>query len=83
MALCIAVAVAQVQQGWDPAREIDRAAATLVGFGQLVANAAIWVLIVLLPLALLLGIIVGTAWLIARRVRSRAVPPATMGAPPA
>ena len=78
-----AVAVAQVQQGWDPAREIDRAAATLVGFGQLVANAAIWVLIVLLPLALLLGIIVGTAWLIARRLRSRAVPPATMGAPPA
>ncbi len=44
-----AVAVTQVQEGWDPAREVDRAAATLVGLGQGVANAAIWFAIVLLP----------------------------------
>ena len=71
-----AVAVAQVQQGWDPANEVDRAAATLVGLGQGVANAAIWFVIVLLPLALVLGILVGVAWLVARRFRPRPTPPA-------
>jgi len=70
------VAVTQVQEGWDPASEVDRAAATLVGLGQGVANAAIWFGIVLLPLALVLGIIVGAAWLVARRLRRRPTPPA-------
>ena len=69
------VAVAQVQEGWDPADEVDRAAATLVGVGQGVANAAIWVAIVFLPLALVLGIAFGIAWLIARRLRPRSTPP--------
>jgi len=70
------VAVTQVQEGWDPANEVDRAAATLVGLGQGVANAAIWFVIVLLPLALAIGILVGAAWLVARRLRPRATPPA-------
>ena len=70
------VAVTQVQEGWDPANEVDRAAATLVGLGQGVANAAIWFVIVLLPLALAIGILVGAAWLVARRFRPRATPPA-------
>jgi hypothetical protein len=70
------VAVTQVQEGWDPAAEVDRAAATLVGLGQGVANAAIWAAIVLLPLALVLGIVVGAAWLVARRIRQRPAPPA-------
>jgi len=69
------VAVAQVQQGWNPADEVDRAAATLVGIGQAVANAAIWVAIVFLPLALVLGIAFGIAWLVARRLRPRSTPP--------
>lgn len=69
------VAVAQVQEGWDPADEVDRAAATLVGVGQGVANAAIWVAIVFLPLALVLGIAFGIAWLVARRLRPRSTPP--------
>jgi hypothetical protein len=70
------VAVAAVREGWDPAGEVDRAAATLVGLGQGVANAAIWFAIVLLPLALVLGVLVGAAWLVARRVRRRPAPPA-------
>jgi hypothetical protein len=70
------VAVAQVQEGWDPADEVDRAAATLVGVGQGVANAAIWVAIVFVPLAIVLGIAIGIAWLIARRLRPRSTPPA-------
>ncbi|HYN48918.1 MAG TPA: DUF4349 domain-containing protein [Candidatus Nanopelagicales bacterium] len=80
------VAVAAVQEGWDPADEVDRAAATLVGLGQGVANAAIWFVIVLLPLALVLGVLVGVAWLVARRFRPRPAPPAapaTLEAPAA
>jgi len=69
------VAVTQVQEGWDPASEVDRAAATLVGLGQGVANATIWISIVLLPLALVLGIVGGVAWLAARRLRRRPAPP--------
>jgi hypothetical protein len=65
------VAVTQVREGWDPAAEIDRAAATLVGLGQGLLNAAIWVAIVVLPLALLVGLVVAAAWLLARRVRPR------------
>lgn len=65
------VAVTQVREGWDPAAEIDRAAATLVGLGQGLLNAAIWVAIVALPLALLVGLVVAAAWLLARRLRPR------------
>lgn len=72
------VAVTQVQEGWDPAAEIDRAAATLVGLGQGLLNAAIWVAIVVLPLALLVGLVIGAAWLVARRLRPR-VPAAPVG----
>lgn len=80
------VAVAAVQKGWDPANEVDRAAATLVGLGQGVANAAIWFVIVMLPLALVLGILLGAAWLVARRFRPRPAPsaaPVTPDAPAA
>jgi len=77
------VAVTQVQEGWDPAGEVDRAAATLVGLGQGVANAAIWFVIVMLPLALVLGILVGAAWLVARRFRTRPAPPAPSASAPA
>jgi hypothetical protein len=69
------VAVTQVQEGWDPASEVDHAAATLVGLGQGVVNAAIWFGIVLLPLALVLGVLVGAAWLVARRARRRPASP--------
>jgi hypothetical protein len=65
------VAVTQVREGWDPAAEVDRAAATLVGLGQSIVGAGIWIVIVLLPLALLVGLVVGMAWLLARRVRPR------------
>ncbi len=71
-----AVAVTQVREGWDPGAEIDRAAATLVGLAQGVANAGIWVGIVLLPLALVVSTAIGIAVLVVRRVRPRSNPPA-------
>lgn len=70
------IAVTKVQEGWDPGAEVDRAAATLVGLAQGVANAAIWAAIVLLPLAIVLGILVAVFWLVARRLRPRGIPPA-------
>ncbi len=77
------VAVTQVREGWDPASEVDNAAATLVGLAQGVVSAVIWVVIVLLPLALVLGVGIGIAWLVARRLRPRATPPAALDAPAA
>jgi len=80
------VAVTQVREGWDPAADVDRAAATLVGLGQGVASAAIWAAIVVAPLALVLGLAIGLAWLVARRLRPRSTspaPPATLDAPAA
>ncbi len=65
------VAVTQVREGWDPAAEIDRAAATLVGLGQSLLGAGIWVAIVVLPLALIVGLVVAVAGLLARRLRAR------------
>jgi len=50
-----AVAVTQVREGWDPASEIDQASATLVGLGQGLAGAGIWLLIVGLPVLLCRG----------------------------
>jgi hypothetical protein len=70
-----AVAVTQVQEGWDPARELDQAAATLVGIGQGLVNAAIWVAVVVLPLALVLGVLAAAVLLAVRRVRRRPLPP--------
>ena len=66
------VAVTQVREGWDPASDVDRAVATVVGLGQGLVSGAIWVAIVLVPLLLLLGLGLGIAWLLVRRVRPRA-----------
>jgi hypothetical protein len=77
------VAVLQVQEAWDPAAEVDRAAATLVGLGQGLVSAAIWAGIVLLPLALVVGVVVRVAWPIVRRLRRRAPTGPSPAAPPA
>ncbi len=72
-----AVAVEQVQQGWNPAAVADRASAALVGFAQSVAEAGIWLGILVLPIALLLGVPLLAFVLIARRRRrNRPGPPA-------
>jgi hypothetical protein len=69
-----AVAVTQVREGWDPAREIDQAAAALVGLGQGLAGAGIWLLVVWLPIFLVVGLLALVALVVVRRVR-RATPP--------
>lgn len=65
------VAVTQVRESWDPASDVDRAIATVVGLGQGLASAAIWIAIVVLPLLLVVGLGLGAAWLLVRRLRVR------------
>jgi hypothetical protein len=76
-----AVAVTQVREGWDPAREVDQAAAALVGLGQGLAGAGIWLLIVWVPILLVAGLIALVAFVVLRRIRRSAL--ATTVAPPA
>jgi len=70
-----AVAVTQVREGWDPAREVDQAAAALVGLGQGLAGAGIWLLIVWLPILLIVGLVALIALVVVRRFRRAALPP--------
>jgi hypothetical protein len=63
------VAVETVQQGWNPAGIVDRAVATMVGLGQGVAEAGIWLGIVILPVALVIGIPTLLIILVVRRRR--------------
>ena len=70
-----AVAVNQVREGWDPGREVDQAAAALVGLGQGLAGAGIWLLIVWLPILLIIGLLALVALIVVRRIRRAALPP--------
>jgi Domain of unknown function (DUF4349) len=65
------VEVTKTTESWDPAAEVDRASATLIGFGQSIVSFAIVFAIVWLPILVVLGIfgVVGLA--IARRLGSR------------
>ena len=85
-------AVTETTKGWDPAAEVDRAVASLVGILQGLASVGIWLVIVGLPILLALALLVGLVLAFARRLRPRrgpgtgilppAVPP-TPDAPPA
>ena len=63
------------QAGFDPADEVDRASARLVGIGQDLAVVGIWFGIVWLPILIVLGILGGITFVIARRVRRDAPAP--------
>jgi Domain of unknown function (DUF4349) len=65
------VAVTTAQHGWDPAAEIDRAAATLVEMGQGAANVGIWLAVVWLPILLVVGLVALIVFAIVRRARRR------------
>jgi Domain of unknown function (DUF4349) len=58
-----AAPVEETTATWDPAAIFDSAVAALVGLGQAVAAAAIWLVILGLPLAIVAGIVV---WIVLR-----------------
>ncbi len=64
-------ATEEVRRGWDPASDADRATGTLIGVGQTAASVAIWLGIVGLPIAIVVAIIAGLAWRVARSVSRR------------
>ncbi|MBP1705561.1 MAG: hypothetical protein H6Q36_1300 [Chloroflexi bacterium] len=77
------VAVTTVQQGWDPASEIDRAAATLVEMGQEAVNVGIWLVVVWLPVLLIVGLVALVGFAVVRLARrhARTSPPPSTGEP--
>jgi len=64
-------ATEEVRRGWDPATDADRATGTLISLGQAAASSAIWLGIVGLPVAIVLLVVVGLFWRVARLVSRR------------
>jgi hypothetical protein len=62
------IAVTQAVQRWDPAREVDRASASLVDVLQGLATAGIWFAIVWLPILVVLGILAVVVAFVLRRL---------------
>jgi hypothetical protein len=74
-------AVVQTSRGWDPGAQLDQASAALLGIGQAIASAGIWLVIVGLPVAIVFMILLGLAIFISRRLR-RSRPSTEPVAPP-
>ncbi len=68
------VAVQETARGWDPAKDVDSATATLIGLGQAIASAAIWFTIVWLPLLLVLLVLLLAIRLAYRRLAPKPAP---------
>jgi len=79
------VAVADAAARWDPAAEVDRASAMLIGVGQAIASFLILFTIVWLPILICLAVVGYVGLRMARRLgwqRPGAFPPIDAGPPP-
>jgi hypothetical protein len=74
-------AVKEVSQTWDPRAEVDRAVGQLVGLGQGLLTLTIWLVIVLLPFTLVVGLLVAAGVAVARRLGVLPRRPLERGAP--
>jgi len=74
-------AVVSTSRGWDPGAQLDQASAALLGIGQTLASAGIWLLIVGVPLGIVLLVVLGLAIFVGRRLR-RSRPTAALVVPP-
>jgi hypothetical protein len=83
------VAVTEATAKWDPAAEVDRASATLIGVGQAIASFVIVFAIVWVPILILVGVLAAIGLVIARRLGWRRpgglppIGPAPSAPPPA
>ena len=68
------VAVKETTKGWDPGKDVDRATAALIGFGQGAGSAAIWLGIVGLPLAIAIVVLMFIVMRLFRRFAPKPVP---------
>ena len=62
------IAITQAADRWNPQAEVDRAGANLVGFLQTITGAAIWFVIVWLPMLLSIGLVAALAIYVGRRL---------------
>ncbi|HEY3164355.1 MAG TPA: hypothetical protein VGJ71_08350, partial [Candidatus Limnocylindrales bacterium] len=71
------VAVTEAAGNWDPAAEVDRATAILLGVGQGIGSFLILFAIVWLPILVGIGVILVIGYAIARRLglRRGGIPP--------
>jgi hypothetical protein len=76
------VAVEAARSEWEPATTFDEAAASLISILQGLANAGIWFVIVWVPVLLILGVLVGVTWRVARRAGIRRPGSGGRGLPP-
>jgi len=61
-------------KGWDPASDVDGATAAMISFGQHLVSAAIWFVIVWLPILAGMLLVLFVGWRIARRFAPKAPP---------
>jgi hypothetical protein len=61
-------------KGWDPASDVDGATAAMLNFGQRLVSAAIWFVIVWLPIIAVALIVLFVGWRLARRIAPKAGP---------
>jgi Domain of unknown function (DUF4349) len=71
----------QTSRGWDPGAQLDQASSALLGIGQALASAGIWLVVVGLPVGLAGLVVLALAFFVARRIR-RSGPPAQVILPP-
>ena len=69
-------------RGWDPGAQLDQASSALLGIGQALASAGIWLVVVGLPIGLAVLVLLALAIFVGRRIR-RPGPPSQVILPPA
>lgn len=74
-------ATVETSRGWDPGAQLDQASSALLGIGQALASAGIWLVVVGLPVGLVSLVVLGVLFFIGRRIR-RSGPPAQVVVPP-
>ena len=75
-------ATVETSRAWDPGAQLDQASSALLGIGQALASAGIWLVVVGLPIGLAVLLLLALAILIGRRIR-RSGPPGQVILPPA
>jgi hypothetical protein len=75
-------ATVETSRGWDPGAQLDQASSALLGIGQALASAGIWLVVVGLPVGLAALILLVLAIFVGRRIR-RSGPPSQVILPPA
>jgi Domain of unknown function (DUF4349) len=75
-------ATVETSRAWDPGAQLDQASSALLGIGQALASAGIWLVVVGLPIGLVALLLLALAIFIGRRIR-RSGSPSQVILPPA